>query len=75
MSAAITSGQTRTVASRVYDRLRKRSLRATERRGSRDKMIGRESAWYFDTEYWSVKQHEAYTAGVRDALNAIEEDA
>jgi len=50
---------------RIYDRLRKRSQRRTD-------------AWYYSTATsvkgatWMGREHAAYVAGVKDALNAVD---
>lgn len=69
MSAAVTSGQTRSTASRIYDRLRKRSQRAIGKKTSHDMT----SSPYSGAAPWMTYEHDAYVAGVRDALNAIED--
>ena len=47
---------------RIYDRLRKRSQRLTD-------------AWYYNKggkgATWMGREHAAYVAGVKDALNAV----
>lgn len=60
MSMTVTGGRQRTAAARVYDRLRKRSYRRNVE----------EMRFIFAGARWH--EHEAYVAGVRDALNAME---
>ena len=64
-----TGGRNRTLKARVYDRLRKRSLRAI-REKTEHEVTHRASA--SDWTLWNESLHEAYVAGVRDALNALE---
>lgn len=83
MSVSVTGGATRSTAARVYDRLRKRSLRArTFNRANQyndevglkviSDVVGKGTK--FDHLLWNDYDHHAYVAGVRDALNAIEEE-
>ncbi len=50
---------------RIYDRLRKRSQRLTD-------------SWYYVGDgrvaTWMGREHAAYVAGVKDALNAVQQD-
>lgn len=71
MSVMVTGGRTRVNAAKVYDRLRKRSLRALNSRDGVDfeDFIGR-TQWVGRGQ-WIESDHMAYVAGVRDALNAI----
>lgn len=74
MSVMVTGGRTRVSAAKVYDRLRKRSLRAMNKRGgvSYEDMVSRTTrSPYIDGSSWNGTDHMAYVAGVRDALNAI----
>ena len=57
---------------RIYDRLRKRSDRGTHHR-PRSSFVA-QSFMGFKGD-WSYKEHEAYVAGVRDALNAVDAEA
>ena len=69
MSVMVTGGRTRVNAAKIYDRLRKRSLRSLGQRRFLEitgrTMTTAPSATWVDTD------HMAYVAGVRDALNAI----
>lgn len=64
MAVAVTGGRIRNQFARIYDRLRKRS----------DRNIGNNRSKYLGGQFgsWTVAEHEAYVAGVRDALNAVE---
>lgn len=57
--------------SRIYDRLRKRSDRAVWEK-PRATVIGHISYTGFTHGDWSMKEHEAFVAGVRQALSAVE---
>lgn len=61
-----------TSSMRIYERLRKRSLRYRYKRGFIDDQRSA-AARRFNT-VWLPHQHEAYVRGVRDALEAVEAD-
>ena len=63
----------RTLLGRVYDRLRKRSLRAIDTKEGYARMTGSEdkAEGWFD---WDDFDHRAYLLGVRHALNAVKEE-
>lgn len=74
---SVTYGSARAgVFGRVYDRLRKRAYRATVRldaRGVHSFLVGH-APWDGDWQQHGVDLAETYTAGVRDALNAVSEE-
>lgn len=72
MSTKVTAGTDRNTYSKVYDRLRKRSLRAMCKSRKVAHVLGT-NAWWADAS-WSKGDHESYIAGVRDALNAVFSD-
>lgn len=78
MSVMVTGGRTRINAAKIYDRLRKRSLRALNLDRSvtfRDMTVRTTGDPWVDNGVWIDTDHMAYVAGVRDALNAVSEDA
>lgn len=76
MSTKVTAGRERNPFAQVYDRLRKRSQRATRSPNvAFEDMVGRSTgSAMWDGSAWYRTDHLAYVAGVRDALNAVSLD-